>query len=109
MIRTIFINYRTDDSRGTPGRICDRLKDVFGPDRLFIDEGIPKGEDFEKYLKAQLKGAFILLAIIGPDWLDISNEVGHRRLDMGDDWVEVEIATALARQSKLSRSSSMMR
>jgi hypothetical protein len=101
MIRRIFINYRHGDSPGTAGRICDHLKDALGPDSLFIDADIPKGEDFEKYLKTQLNGSFVFLAIIGPNWLRVRDKEGHRRLDMDDDWVRVEIATALVRQIKV--------
>jgi hypothetical protein len=101
MIRRIFINYRHDDSPGTAGRICDHLKDVLGPNGLFIDADIPKGEDFEKYLNAQLGASSIFLAIIGPNWLLVRDKEGHRRLDMDDDWVRIEIATALARQIKV--------
>jgi hypothetical protein len=101
MIRRIFINYRQEDSPGTAGRICDHLKDALGPDSLFIDADIPKGEDFEKYLNNQLNGSFVFLAIIGPNWLHVRDKDGHRRLDTDDDWVRVEIATALARQIKV--------
>lgn len=101
MIRRIFINYRHDDAPGTAGRICDHLKDTFGPDSLFIDEAIPKGENFEKCLNAQLDAAFVFLAIIGRKWLHVRDKQGHRRLDTDDDWVRVEIATALGRQIKV--------
>jgi TIR domain len=101
MIRRIFINYRHDDSPGTAGRICDHLKDALGPDSLFIDDDIPKGEDFEKYLNTQLNGSFVFLAIIGRNWLHVLDKEGHRRLDTDGDWVRVEIATALVRQIKV--------
>jgi hypothetical protein len=101
MIRRIFINYRHDDSPGTAGRIFDHLQDALGPDSLFIDDEIPKGEDFEKYLNAQLNGSFVFLAIIGPNWLHVRDKHGHRRLDTDDDWVRVEIRTALSRQIKV--------
>ena len=39
----------------------------------------------------------MLLAIIGPRWLSACDEDGHRRLDSTNDFVRIEIATALNR------------
>jgi hypothetical protein len=39
----------------------------------------------------------VLLAIIGPNWLHVRDERGNRRLDDPNDFLHVEIATALQR------------
>ena len=39
----------------------------------------------------------MLLAIVGPDWLDALDEDGNRRLDNESDFVRIEIAAALKR------------
>jgi hypothetical protein len=43
MTGRIFISYRHEGSSGDAGRICDYLKEVFGPDSLFIDSDMPVG------------------------------------------------------------------
>jgi len=43
----------------------------------------------------------IFLAIIGPNWLNAKDGYGRRRLDDPDDFVSVEIATALARNIRV--------
>jgi hypothetical protein len=37
----------------------------------------------------------VLLAVIGPNWLDARDEHGNRRLDNPNDFVRIEIAAAL--------------
>jgi hypothetical protein len=39
----------------------------------------------------------VLLAVIGPNWLDARDEHGNRRLDDPNDFLRIEIATALQR------------
>jgi hypothetical protein len=60
-------------------------------------DGIPLGTDFVKRLTAEVASCDVLLAVIGPRWLDISDENGSRRLDNPNDFVRVEIGTALKR------------
>jgi hypothetical protein len=94
----IFISYRREDSGGQAGRISDRIKHEFGDSGLFIDvDGIPLGVDFVKRLIDEVASCDILLAVIGPGWLDIRNDKGERRLDGRSDYVRVEIRAALQR------------
>lgn len=92
MTGRIFISYRRGDSAAT-FRLCDHLKEVFGPDNVFMDNDMPVGK-FKEHLHSQLNECGVLLAIIGPNWDD-------RRLFNPDDWVRVEIAAALARRIKV--------
>jgi TIR domain len=95
----IFISYRRDDSLPTAGRLYDRLAKAFTEERVFMDvEGIPAGVDFVDYLDSKLAACDVVLAIIGPHWLDAKNGAGNRRLDDPNDFVRREIATALVRK-----------
>lgn len=97
MTGRIFLNYRRGDDAGTVGRLFDRLEQAFGADKLFMDvEGhIRAGDDYVDVLRAQVAACDVLLAVIGPRWLTIADETGRRRLDNPEDWVRVEIASAL--------------
>ena len=101
MTGRIFISYRREGSSGDAGRLCDYLKEVFGPDSLFIDSDMPVGVKFKDHLHDQLNECGAFLAIIGRNWLNACGQHGHRRLDDADDWVRVEIASALARGIKV--------
>ncbi len=98
MTGKIFLSYRRDDSAGHAGRIYDRLEREFGRDVSFIDvDDIPLGRNFVEVLNDAVGGCELLIAIIGPDWLDARDEDGNRRLDEPTDLVRVEIASALRR------------
>jgi TIR domain len=97
--RKIFLSYRREDSSGEAGRLGDRLAMELGRDSIFMDvDGIPLGIDFVKRLTAEVSGCNVLLAVIGPRWLDARDEEGNRRLDDPNDFVRVEIGAALQRE-----------
>jgi hypothetical protein len=98
MSAKIFISYRRDDSAGHAGRVTDRLEREFGRDLLFMDvDAIPLGTNFVKVLHEEVAKCGALLAVIGPDWLDVRDDEGNRRLDNSNDFVRIEIAAALQR------------
>src|SRR5262249_3178473 len=102
MVARIFINYRREDSTATAGRLQDRLGQSFGRKTLFMDvDHIPPGVDFVTHLNNQVAACDVFLAIIGPNWLNTTNEKGDRRLDAADDFVAIEIAAALARNIRV--------
>jgi hypothetical protein len=98
----IFISYRRDDSRGDAGRLTDDLKKFFGPNRTFRDiETIEPGMDFVDALNRAVSQCPVLLAIIGPNWLSAKDGEGHRRLDDSNDFIRLEIGTALTRNTRV--------
>lgn len=92
----IFISYRRTDSAGHAGRIYDKLYQQFGEAQVFLDfNAIPGATDFRKEIREALRKANIVLVIIGPHWLNSTNEQGQRRLMNDRDLVRREIRTAL--------------
>lgn len=98
----IFISYRRDESRHAAGRLADDLSQAFGPQAIFRDiEGIDPGVDFTQSLERALEACSVMLVLIGPKWLEMSDPQGRRRLDDPQDWIRQEIATALARDVRV--------
>lgn len=100
-MRRIFINYRRQDSEGYVGRLYDHLVQHFGDDGVFMDvDSIQPGADFLKTLEEAVAVCDVLIAVIGPQWLTLSDESGGRRIDRWNDFVRFEIASAI-KQGKL--------
>ena len=97
MAQRIFISYRRDDSRGYAGRLQGDLSRRYTDEHVFRDIEIPPGADFGEYITSLVDKCNVVLAIIGPGWLDARNREGERRLDDPQDWVRLEIERALAR------------
>lgn len=64
-------------------------------------DSIAPGEDFVRLLESQIAQCEILLAVIGKGWLDAKDERGGRRLDDPDDFVRIEIASALKQNKRV--------
>src|ERR1041384_1092231 len=97
----IFICYRRDDSSGHAGRLFDKLVDHFGKERIFMDiDTIEPGEDFVTVIENAVGSCEILIAIIGRHWLSSTGE-GPGWFDNPNDFVRVEIATALRRNIRV--------
>lgn len=98
-MNNIFVSYRRSDSSDVTGRIFDHLKARFGEERLFKDvDSIPLGQDFRTVISDTVGQCEILLAVIGKDWLKVTDDDGRRRIDNPNDYVHIEIATALNRR-----------
>ena len=98
MQHSIFISYRRDDSEGEAGRLYDDLVRAYGKDAVFMDvAGIAPGLDFRKAIDDNVAGCGVFLAVIGTQWTTITDADGKRRLDDANDFVRLEVASALAR------------
>lgn len=92
----IFISYRRQDSSGYAGRLHDALVPVFGRDNIFMDvDTLAPGADFVDEIARALARTSAMLVLIGPHWTDARADDGRRRLDVPQDYVRFEIATAL--------------
>jgi hypothetical protein len=98
-VTRIFLSYRRDDSAGQAGRLFDRLSVEFGQDSLFMDvDNIPLGTDFATLISEEVSKCDVLLAVIGPRWLESLGDDGERRIDNPNDFVRTEICAALQRE-----------
>ena len=94
---TIILSYRREDSAGVTGRIFDRLTQEFGTDRVFMDiDSMPAGVDFHEHLQEILADCGALLVVIGKSWRSQRKGQPARIMDP-DDWVRIEVETALER------------
>ncbi len=94
----IFISYRRGDSRADAGRVYDRLSHHFGPDCVFMDvDDIEPGQDFAGALRKALENCGALVVLVSPDWADFKDGQGRRRLEQPNDFVRLEVVTALDR------------
>ncbi|MBE9069308.1 toll/interleukin-1 receptor domain-containing protein [Leptolyngbya cf. ectocarpi LEGE 11479] len=95
---SIFISYRRSDSIAEAGRVYDKLVEAFGSERIFKDvDNIPYGADFVEYLDQAVARCDVLIALMGRSWLTVTDSHGKRRLDDPNDFVRIEIASALKR------------
>lgn len=95
----IFVSYRRDDSSGHAGRLADRLVEHFGRNRIFMDiDTIEPGEDFVTVIENAVSSCDILIAVMGQKWLSAG---GTGRFDNPNDFVRLEIATALRRDIRV--------
>ena len=93
------MNYRVQEQSGYAMLLHRELAQRFGLDNVFLaSRSIGPGEDFVQGIHSSLRQCLVLLAIIGPRWL----ESGGRTIDVSGfaadhDWVHWEIAEAFAR------------
>ena len=98
MAGKIFVNYRRDDSAAHALNIAQYLERKFGSRNVFIDvDRMRAGQKFADILEERLSSCNVMVAVIGPNWLDVRDDNGGRRLDNPLDWVRMEIERALAR------------
>ncbi|WP_051287266.1 toll/interleukin-1 receptor domain-containing protein [Algoriphagus mannitolivorans] len=92
----IFISHRHSDTQSDCHRIKSDLQKIFGKDQVFLDiENLEPGIRFAEAIERTLAQSKVVLVVIGPDWLDVTNEKGEKRLFDPKDWVRREIAASL--------------
>ena len=94
----IFISYRRQETAWPARQLYEVMISRFGADQVFKDvDNINPGDDFVERLTQAVGSCDILLALIGRQWLEITDATGQRRIDDPADFVRLEIATALGR------------
>lgn len=95
---TLFVSYRREDSGYAAATISDKLRQRFGAESVFFDiDTIPLGSDFRAQISDAVGKCDIFVAIIGDNWIEAVDELGHRRIDNPADSVRLEIEAALSR------------
>jgi WD40 repeat protein len=98
----VFISYRREETRWQAGWLYDRLADRFGSSQIFKDiDSIKLGDDFVDEITTAVGSCDVLLALIGDQWLTITDNQGRARLDNPKDLVRVEIEAALTRHVRV--------
>src|SRR6266487_4013032 len=98
----VFISYRREETAYAAGWLFDRLADRFGRSQIFKDiDSIQLGDDFVEVITTAVASCDVLLALIGEQWLTITDEQGRARLDDPDDFVRLELEAALTRNVRV--------
>jgi glycerophosphoryl diester phosphodiesterase len=94
----VFISYRRQDTAWPARQLYDVLVAELGADRIFKDvDNIEPGDDFVERIQSAVGSCEVLLALIGPQWLTVTDANGGRRIDDPQDFVRIEVETALTR------------
>lgn len=92
-IQKIFISYRQSDNRAFVVRIRDWLVNKYGRDNVFMDfDTLPPFVNFEDYIKQRIAASDIVLAIIGPNWLQA---FADKASEDEKDYMLIELESAL--------------
>lgn len=97
----IFISYRRADSRVTSKRLTNIIANRLTDCEVVIDfaETLPRGPKFEALLAQEVEKADVMVVVIGPDWLNIRDERGNRRLGNPKDFIRTEVEAGLINES----------
>lgn len=98
----IFVSYRRQDASGEAGRLVDHLQEIYGEDSVFLDvETLEAGLDFIQAIEKALNSCKVLIAMIGPHWLNITDAEGNQRIFHEGDFIRIEISAALKRNIRV--------
>ena len=96
------MSYRRGDTAGHAGRLVDHLRSAFPDARVFMDvDTIPPGVDFVRVIEEHVAGCDAFVALIGDDWITVTDREGNRRLDNPEDFIRLELVAALKRNVPL--------
>jgi len=94
----VFLSYRRETGAAHAGRLRDRIVDVFGREKLFMDlDRIPAGTDWIDEIENALQTCDVMVVLIDKQWIHATDTDGQRRLDDKDDFVRREVSRALER------------
>ncbi|MBK8026281.1 MAG: toll/interleukin-1 receptor domain-containing protein [Chloroflexi bacterium] len=88
----VFISYRRADGQAAADRLYTALAAAVGKDNVFKDvDSIRLSQDFRAAIEKAIILSDVLLVVIGPHWLTVTDDSGQRRLDNSADYVRLEV------------------
>lgn len=95
---SVFISYRRGETAGEARALFKEFAAAVGDDSVFMDvDTIALGRDFRKVIRERLESCDLMLALVGREWIAAKDPAGRRRLDDPNDFVRLEIETAMGR------------
>jgi hypothetical protein len=91
----ILISCRQADAGASAIALRDDLAQVFGDDRVFLGKDALKAENWHEQVQGELEKCKVLLLVIGPRWLTITEEQNRPPIQLRDDLHRQEIAFLL--------------
>jgi hypothetical protein len=92
----VFISYRRQDSAPYTRLIRQSLAKYMNEQEIFMDiDTIEDGEDFIDSIAEAVSSCDVMLVVIGNQWGDAKTNQGEQRIFLDNDFVRLEIATAL--------------
>jgi hypothetical protein len=93
----VFICYRREETAAHAGRLYDALVAQFGEGNVFMDIELEPGIDFVDRITEVVGSCHVLLVIVGRSWVTLSDGADHARIHDREDYVRLEVETALRR------------
>ncbi len=93
----VFITYRREETAAHAGRLYDAMVGQYGERNVFMDVELAPGVDFIEQITGAVAACHVLIVVMGPRWATVENEDGTPRIADPDDFVRLEVETALQR------------
>jgi hypothetical protein len=93
----VFITYRREETAAHAGRLYDAMVARFGEPNVFMDVDMAPGVDFVERITDAVAACHVLIVVMGPKWATVEDEQGRARLADPEDFVRLEVETALRR------------
>ena len=98
----MFISYRRNDSSAASRWLAETIASTFGPERVFIDtEAIRMADDWQDAIGRALAESTLLIPVIGPNWLSVTDQKKRRRIANRNGWVRNEVRHALRSKTRI--------
>ena len=93
----VFITYRREETAAHAGRLYDAMVARFGEANVFMDVDMAPGVDFVEGITEAVAACHVLIVVMGPRWATVEDDQGRARLADPEDFVRLEVETALRR------------